>query len=96
MRSESALPTISQVYVEVLEGSEVQPALIGRHIADVGDPDLVWPSRCKILIEEVLCNRQPVVGMGCGFELTPLFATYPKLLAKAFDPPHPRLNTFGL
>lgn len=37
--------------IEILDGSEVQPALIGRHIADYGDPDLVRPNRCKIPFE---------------------------------------------
>lgn len=49
---------------QVEDDGEVQPAFVGRDIADVGQPDFIRPGGEKGLIEEIVGDGQAVVAVG--------------------------------
>src|SRR4051812_45553159 len=55
-------PTISRV--AILDGGQVQPALAGRDVRDVGEPDRVRPLGREVLVEQVGGDREVVPAVG--------------------------------
>jgi uncharacterized 2Fe-2S/4Fe-4S cluster protein (DUF4445 family) len=53
-------PTILHVH----DGGKVEPALAGRDIGDVGEPDAVRRRGREVAIDEVGCDRKPVTAVG--------------------------------
>ena len=45
---------------------QVEPALAGRNVGDIRQPDLIGPLRDKILLEQVCCYRQAMLAVGCA------------------------------
>ncbi len=75
---------------------KIEPAFGSGNIGDIGHPHLVGGFDRKVLVQEIFCNRQHVVGIRRRLELLHLLAANTMLLADALDPVDPNLNTlFG-
>jgi hypothetical protein len=57
---------------QVLDRGRVQPALVGRRVGDVGEPDRIGPLGGEAPVEQVRGDREvvPAVG-GAGWPATP-------------------------
>jgi len=51
---------------QVEDHGQVEPALAGRNVGDIRQPDLIGPLRDKILLEQVCCYRQAMLAVGCA------------------------------
>lgn len=60
--------------VDILDTGQIQPALTGPDVGDVGHPGLVRTRGVKLLIEQVFRHWQVMVRVGGRFELAPLLA----------------------
>lgn len=57
---------------QIEDGGQVQPALAGRQVGDVGQPDCVWPRGREVLLQEIGRDREIVAAVGrAGPEPTP-------------------------
>ena len=45
---------------------QVEPALAGRNVGDMRQPDLIGPMRDKILLEQVCRHWQAMLAVGCA------------------------------
>ena len=45
---------------------QVEPALAGRNVGDIRQPDLIGPVRDKILLEQVCRHREAMLAVGCA------------------------------
>ena len=45
---------------------QVEPALAGRNVGDIRQPDLMGPVRDKILLEQVCRHWQAMLAVGCA------------------------------
>jgi len=51
---------------QVEDHGQVKPALAGRNVGDIRQPDLIGPVRDKILLEQVCRHRQAMLAVGCA------------------------------
>lgn len=54
-------PADDTTRVQVQDHSQMQPAFVGPHIADVTRPVPVWSIRCEVSIQQVRCDVELVV-----------------------------------
>ena len=57
--------------VEVQDGGQIEPALIGLDIGDVGEPDPVRRSGGEVAIEQVRSDREIVAAVGGPYPARP-------------------------
>jgi len=51
---------------QVEDHGKVEPALAGRNVGDVRQPNLIGPVHDKILLEQVCRHRQAMLAVGCA------------------------------
>jgi len=51
---------------QVEDHGQVEPALAGRNVGDIRQPDLIGLVRDKILLEQVCRHRQAMLAVGCA------------------------------
>src|ERR1700681_1687047 len=57
-------PADNPAAVEVQDGGQIEPALIGLDIGDVGEPDTVRRGGKEVSTEQVRCDREVVAAVG--------------------------------
>src|SRR5215471_3244091 len=67
--------------VEVQDGRDINPALMGEHVSDVGRPELVGRSRCRRLGQAIGRNRLVVMAVGGQDAVASFVPTHQALLA---------------
>src|SRR5271156_7189819 len=65
---------------QVDDDGEVEPALAGPHVGDVGAPLLVRRGRCEVLVQKVRGDRKGVKAVGGALE-PPLLPSPEPILA---------------
>jgi len=51
---------------QVEDHGQIEPALAGRNVGDIGQPDLIRPVGDKILLEQVCRHREGMLAVGCA------------------------------
>lgn len=57
-------PADNPAAVQIHDGGQVEPALIGLDVGDIGQPDLVRSSGDEVAIEQIRGARQVVAAVG--------------------------------
>ncbi len=78
----------------IFDACEVQPTLISRNVGDVTHPHLARLGRFELLVQQVICYRQIVVGVGRGFEFALLDAANAFFPPQSCNPVSTRLDSF--
>ena len=74
---------------------QIKPTFFCGNIRNVTQPDFVR-SRClKLLLDQILCHREGMLGIGRGLELSLLLAPDPQLLPDPSDPADPYAHPLG-
>src|SRR5215470_19939747 len=59
-------PTHHLAGEQVEDHGQVEPALAGRDIGNIGQPDFIGPVGDKILLEQVFCHGEGMLAVGCA------------------------------
>jgi hypothetical protein len=81
---------------QVQHDGQVEPALLGRHVGDVGQPDLVWCCCRELPCQQVGRQRQGMVAVGRGPEPPPAPGPDAMPPHQAGDPVTPHPAALGL
>ena len=82
--------------VQIFEGCQIEPALIGRDLGDVSHPDLIRRGRlAKLPIQQIRRDRQVVLGIGRDFEFLLVCAADVVQFVKALDAVHASKDALG-
>src|SRR5918993_2749224 len=79
----------------VLDRGQVEPALAGRNVADIGQPDGIGMIGSKVPPQQVRRHRIVMPAVGCAWNTTPSLDTKPACPHQPFDPLAADLDTSG-
>jgi hypothetical protein len=68
MQPVTDIPADNTARVKVDDNRKIQPTLPGPYGGDINTPFLVWPGRCKILIDDIGGNRKGMLAIRCTLE----------------------------
>ena len=72
---------------QVEDHGQVEPALAGRNVGDIRQPDLIGPVCDNILLEQVCRHRQAMLAVGCAHAIAARGPSPEAVLAHdPFDP----------
>src|SRR4051812_8484511 len=57
-------PADDPAAIQVHDGGQIEPSLIGLDVGDVGEPDPVWRSGAKAALEQIWRDRQIMTAVG--------------------------------
>jgi len=79
----------------VLDRGQVEPALAGRDVADIGQPDSIGVIGSKVSPQQVRCHRIVMPAVGCARNMMPDLDPKPACPHQPFDPLAADLDTLG-
>jgi hypothetical protein len=80
-------PTNHLAGAQVEDHGQVEPALAGRNVGDIRQPDLIGPVRDKILLKQICRHWQAMLAVGCAHAIAARRACPDTVLAyDPFDP----------